>query len=155
MCLRVVKEGIIGTNQREIYQCWVDWLSGYRWNRFGTWTIRPRSSKPDWVPGVQYTRGQGELIFEELSRVSSNVIVVGEQGTESGRWHLHSLTQGEAYVGSFLWKNGFFKVESLKGSGGVPYVVKYVTKELGFWFLKLTEGVNDGETQGSFLDSGR
>lgn len=105
----------------------------------GTFTFR-NLDLPNYRPGLQRVETAAQRLVRMLVDNGSSVFVVVEEGTDTRRLHLHSLSNCDRLrhqiVGKWWTKRyGHKKLDMVVSRGGVSsYVTKYVTKgDMPFW----------------------
>lgn len=105
----------------------------------GTFTFRSLAL-PNYKPGRQRVGNAAQKLVEKLESNGTSAFVVAEEGTDTRRLHLHSLSNLDPLRLKIIqkwWrlKYGHNKVQFVMSRGGVSeYVTKYVTKsDMPFW----------------------
>lgn len=132
-----------------------DWLSGYEWSHWGTFTFRPYAPRPKPGlapprlrsvppgPSVEFAHREWRRYVRRLERTLYQRIwwFRGDEfGEQLGRLHFHALLGGAPGVEAELlakpWTAGFAQVEEYDPNrGAAHYVTKYVRTNFGDWDL--------------------
>lgn len=120
---------------------WAKWLQSVFGSSealtLGTFTFRNPDSKkyPGWTaPGQRYVRRAAQKLEGFLGANGSSYVVVVEEGSDTRRLHLHSLSNSDKRLmrlSQVWWERdqGFVALRDVRSREGVSmYVTKYIVK---------------------------
>lgn len=137
---------------RQLAEAWGEFLSGYPWDWFCTFTFRGGDEQP-WRRGFprdsQISSFSAHRMFARLmrdvARESGQPVFWfrgDEYGPSGGRLHIHALVGNVAAEKRLYWMDewnrraGYARILPFEaGKGAAYYCSKYVTKQFGDWDL--------------------